>query len=339
MNPVSDKLGRPLRDLRISLTDQCNFRCAYCMPKEVFGPDFQFLRRDHLLNDDEIVLSAVAFTQLGIKKIRLTGGEPLLRPNLPKLIRNLRDRTGIEDISLTTNGMLLPRLATDLKEAGLARINVSLDSLNEERFRLMSGDKGSPDAVIKGIDAADAAGLPTKINMVAKQGVNEDDILPMLEYFRDRSMTLRFIEYMDVGESNNWKIDQVVPAKSILERIKSRWLFEPVDPDYRGEVASRYRFLDTNSEFGIITSITSPFCQNCNRVRISADGKIYTCLFASRGASLRDFLRSSGSPNLDDVIEFIAKIWLGRSDQYSENRNSGTKKTDTKKVEMSYIGG
>lgn len=260
----------------------------------------------------------------------------MLRRNLDQLIANIVSETGVSDISLTTNGALLPRHADKLKAAGLKRINVSLDSLNTERFSQMNGNRATPQTVLKGIDAAEKAGLSVKVNMVAKLGFNEIDILPMIDYFRERRITLRFIEYMDVGESNKWKLNQVVPAKQILEIISTKHAFEPVDPDYKGEVATRYRFLDTKNEFGIITSITNPFCQDCNRARLSADGKLYTCLFANTGTDLKRIVREGISQN--DFTQFVSKIWLGRDDQYSEDRNTG-KPAEARKVEMSYIGG
>lgn len=337
MQQAVDRLKRPLRDLRISVTDRCNFRCSYCMPQEIFGPDYAFLPQRAMLSNEEIVFAARSFARLGVQKIRLTGGEPLLRPNLDTLIASLVGETGIEDISLTTNASLLPRYAKKLKAAGLKRINISLDSLDTERFHLMSGGRSSPETVLRGIDAAEEAGLPMKINMVAKLGVNEQDILPMVDYFRERRITLRFIEFMDVGESNGWKLDQVVPAKRILELIASRYTFEPVDPEYRGEVASRYRFLDTGSEFGIITSISQPFCQDCNRARLSADGQLYTCLFATRGTDLKRKIRSGASQ--DELTSFVSNLWGLRDDQYSEDRSQGKPLNGDKKVEMSYIGG
>lgn len=337
MKTVADRLKRPLRDLRISVTDQCNFRCSYCMPKEIFGPEYAFLPKEVLLSNEEIVFAARSFVDLGVQKIRLTGGEPLLRPDLCDLISKLDSETEVEDISLTTNASLLPRFAQKLKAAGLHRINISLDSLDPERFALMSGGRSSPEAVIRGIEAAEKAGLKIKVNMVAKLGVNDIDILPMIEYFRNRRITLRFIEFMDVGETNGWKMDQVVPAKQILETIASRFSFEPVDPSYRGEVASRYRFLDTESEFGIITSITNPFCGDCNRARISAEGNLFTCLFATAGTDLKKQIRS-GIPQ-EDFTQYVSKLWISRDDQYSEDRSNGRPLKSDKKVEMSYIGG
>ncbi|EDY81387.1 molybdenum cofactor biosynthesis protein A [Verrucomicrobiia bacterium DG1235] len=307
------------------------------MPKEIFGPDYAFLPKGAMLSNEEIIFATRSFAKLGVKKIRLTGGEPLLRPDLSELIAGIANDTGIEDISLTTNASLLPRYAQKLKDAGLKRINISLDSLDTERFAQMSGGRSSPEAVLRGIDAAEKAGLPIKINMVAKLGVNEMDVLPMVNYFRERRITLRFIEFMDVGETNGWKMDQVIPAKQILETIGSRYEFEPVDPDYRGEVASRYRFTDTGSEFGIITSITNPFCGNCNRARLSAQGKLYTCLFATAGTDLKKRIRDG--IDQEEFTNFVSKLWISRDDQYSEDRSNGKALNGTKKVEMSYIGG
>lgn len=338
MKDVVDTLGRPLRDLRISLTDRCNFRCSYCMPKEVFGPDYAFLPKSALLSGDEIVSLARCFAALGIQKVRLTGGEPLLRPDLVEIVRRIAGEIGVPDVSLTTNGSLLPRYARALKDAGLARVNVSLDSLDPARFRLMSGDRSSPETVLRGIDAAEAAGLPVKINMVAKRGANEQDILSMVAYFRERRMTLRFIEFMDVGETNHWRRDEVVPEIQILNTIRSAFEFEPVDPEYRGEVAARYRFTDNGVEFGIITSITQPFCRDCNRARLSADGKLYTCLFATQGADIKAFMR--GGATASELTERIAQIWGRRKDRYSEERSAAaTKPASGQKIEMSYIGG
>lgn len=337
MNPTVDTLGRPLRDLRISVTDRCNFRCSYCMPAEIFGPDYAYLPKKAVLSYEEISMIAQSFVTLGVKKIRITGGEPLLRRDLETLIHKLVNEVGVEDISLTTNGILLPKLSGKLKAAGLHRVNVSLDSLDPERFAKMNGGRGKPDQVIAGIDAALEAGLSIKVNMVAQLGTNEEDILPMVDYFKKRAITLRFIEYMDVGESNRWKLDQVVPAKQILEKIGSKHEFEAIDPSYKGEVASRYRFLDTDCEFGIITSISKPFCGDCNRVRLSAEGKLYTCLFATTGTDLKSKVRSGATQN--ELTDFVSKIWITRSDKYSEDRSQGKQLSSKGKVEMSYIGG
>ncbi|MBC2607208.1 GTP 3',8-cyclase MoaA [Pelagicoccus albus] len=337
MSQVKDQLNRPLRDLRISLIDRCNLRCSYCMPKEVFGPDYAFLPKTSLLSNEEILFVAKSFVELGVQKLRLTGGEPLLRPNLDSLISYLYQNTGVKDISLTTNGLLLPRYADKLKRAGLRRINVSLDSLDPARFAVMSGGKSDPEAVLRGITAAEKAGLPVKVNMVAKQGVNEMDILPMVDFFRSKGITLRFIEFMDVGETNRWSLKEVVPAKRILDLISEKYEFEAVDPDYKGEVATRYRFKDTRSEFGIITSITNPFCGDCNRARISADGKLYTCLFSNQGTDLRKSIREGITQ--DEFTNYVSKLWSKRDDRYSEDRSQSKSPVKRKKIEMSYIGG
>lgn len=307
------------------------------MPSEIFGPDYAFLPRKALLSYEEIVRVAKSFQLLGVKKIRLTGGEPLLRRDLDQLIAMLSEAVPEVELSLTTNGTLLPLHAKKLKEAGLKRINVSLDSLDEERFAQMNGERSTPEKVLKGIDAAEEAGLSLKVNMVAKRGVSDADILPMVDYFHDRKITLRFIEFMDVGETNQWNLKEVIPAKEILDTIATKHKFEAVDPDYRGEVARRYRFTDNGSEFGIITSITNPFCGDCNRARISAEGKLYTCLFATHGTDLKTFLRSTYSD--EELTQFLSKIWIQRKDRYSEDRASGIPVSNTKKIEMSYIGG
>ncbi len=330
-----DVLKRPLRDLRISVTDQCNFRCAYCMPKEIFGPDYTFLEKEEVLSNVEILRLARSFAKLGIEKIRLTGGEPLLRKELVPLVRELSAIESVKDLSLTTNATLLPRFAKPLKEAGLSRVNVSLDGLGDAVFKQMNGGRGSVQAVLNGIDAAIDAGLDLKVNMVAKKGANQSEILPMVRYFRKRRITLRFIEYMDVGNSNQWKLDEVVSAKEILDTIRREFEFEPIDPNYRGEVANRYRFTDLPVEFGIINSITKPFCRDCNRARLSADGKLYTCLFAREGYDLKSLLRSGAEDN--ELTNTISKIWLHRSDRYSEERAGLDENRE--KVEMSYIGG
>ena len=332
---VIDKLGRPIRDLRISLTDQCNFRCNYCMPKEVFGPEYAFLPKIELLDNNEVVLLVRCFAKLGIEKVRLTGGEPLLRRDLVDLVRAISKVEGVRDLSLTTNGSLLPRYARDLKEAGLNRINVSLDSLDKDIFQKMSGGRGDPKTVISGIDASLEAGLSIKTNMVVRKGVNESEILPMVSYFRERRITLRFIEYMDVGNTNQWKLNEVFPAKKILDTIKECYQFAPVDPNYRGEVAARYRYADIPVEFGLINSITKPFCSDCNRARLSANGKLYTCLFASDGHDLKTLVRTRNDEA--GIVEAISKIWINRHDRYSEVRASENQAS--KKIEMSYIGG
>jgi len=333
--PPIDKLSRPIRDLRISLTDRCNFRCSYCMPREVFGPDYAFLPRKEILSYEEITRVARCFARIGVQKIRLTGGEPLLRRELPKLIGNLVDIEGIEEVSLTTNGVLLARHARDLKESGIRRINLSLDSLDEERFRKINGDKGDPSQVIEGLEAALAAELSVKVNMVVQKGVNDKDVLPMANFFKKRGITLRYIEFMDVGNSNQWQLDKVFSAKEILNTISKEHELEPLDPNYKGEVASRYRYKGTNTEIGIISSVTKPFCSNCHRARLSADGSLYTCLFATKGFDLKSIIREEISE--EALSERISDIWIQRKDRYSEER--ADTKVKSPKVEMSFIGG
>jgi len=330
-----DRRGRPMRDLRISVTDRCNFRCVYCMPREVFGKDFQFLDRKALLTFEEITRVARIFQQLGIEKIRLTGGEPLVRRNLENLVAQLAAIDGM-DLTLTTNGSLLPQKAAALRQAGLQRVTVSLDSLDDAVFRAMNDVDFPVEKVLRGIDAAAAAGLtPIKVNMVVKRGVNDQSIVPMARFFRERGQILRFIEYMDVGHSNGWKMDQVVTAEEIVRRIDRELPLEPVGANYRGEVAKRWRYRDGSGEIGVIASVTQAFCGECTRLRISAEGQIYTCLFATSGHDLRGQLRSGASD--EAIAQWIARIWNARSDRYSEIRGEQTVKTQ--KIEMSYIGG
>jgi cyclic pyranopterin phosphate synthase len=331
---VVDTFGRPLHDLRISVTDRCNFRCVYCMPKEVFGRGYQFLERGQLLTFEELERLARIFVGLGVQKIRLTGGEPLVRRELEKLVALLRP-LGAE-VTMTTNGSLLAEKARALKDAGLERVTVSLDSLDDAVFKCMN-DVGFPVAkVLEGIAAAAEVGLaPIKINMVVKRGLNEASILDMARHFRGTGHILRFIEFMDVGHSNGWRLDDVVPAAEIVRTINAVYPLEPVDPNYRGEVAERYRYADGQGEIGVIASVTQPFCQDCSRARLSADGKLFTCLFATSGHDLRALVRGGAS---DDQIErAIAGVWAVRVDRYSEIRSSQT--VDLPKVEMSYIGG
>jgi len=336
--PVRDTLKRPLRDLRISVTDRCNFRCPYCMPREVFGPGYPFLRDPQLMTLGELTRIARAFTALGVEKIRLTGGEPLLRPDVPELVRTLKHTLRVPDVALTTNGWLLEKSAPALKAAGLDRINVSVDSLNEETAGRLNGLGFSTSRVLRGIDAAAAQGLPVKINCVLQRGVNDSEILALAAYFRERGHTLRFIEFMDVGNTNRWSSDSVVPAREIVERIGAAWPIEPVGPAYRGEVASRYRYRDGAGEIGVISSVTEPFCRDCHRARLSADGKLYTCLFASLGWDILGCLRSGADDNT--LVEFAARIWRGRMDRYSDERAEALAAGETRaKVEMSYIGG
>lgn len=333
---LTDTLNRPLRDLRISITDRCNFRCTYCMPREVFGQDYVFLPRTELLSFEEIVRVARVCVGYGVQKIRLTGGEPLVRKDLEHLISALREIDGLQEIALTTNGSALARKARGLKEAGLDRVTVSLDSLDDAVFTRMN-DVGFPVArVLEGIEAAARAGLtPLKINMVVKRGVNDHSILEMAEHFRHSGHILRFIEFMDVGHTNGWKMDEMVSAREIVETISSRYPLEPTDANYRGEVAARYRYADGAGEVGVIASVTMPFCGACSRARLSADGKLYTCLFGTRGHDIRALLR--GGVTDDDLAGMIGSIWHRRADRYSELRSEET--IDLPKVEMSYIGG
>ncbi len=330
-----DTLGRPLRDLRISVTDRCNFRCVYCMPKEIFGRDFEFLKREQLLSFEEIERLARLFHRHGTRKIRLTGGEPLVRRELEVLVGRLAKLPEL-DLTMTTNGLLLPQKAEPLKAAGLKRLTISLDSLDEQVFQAMNDVGASVERVLRGIEAAEQAGFsPLKINMVVKRSANLDSVLPMARYFRERGHILRFIEFMDVGHTNGWKLDEVVPARQIVELIDAEMPLEPAEANYRGEVANRYRYWDGGGEIGLIASVTQPFCQDCTRIRLSADGKLYTCLFAVEGHDLRALLRSGASDQ--QVIDTINGIWRRRTDRYSEIRSNET--VDLPKVEMSYIGG
>ncbi len=330
-----DTLGRPLRDLRISVTDRCNFRCTYCMPKEVFGRDYPFLRRDQLLTFEEIARLADAFVASGVEKIRLTGGEPLLRKDVERLVAMLAERPGL-DLTLTTNGSLLPQKAQLLADAGLRRVTVSLDALEDEVFRAMNDVDFPVARVLEGIDAAAAAGLtPVKVNMVVKRGVNEESILPMARRFHGTGHVLRLIEFMDVGATNGWRLDDVVPAREIVDAIDAELPLEPLAPSYRGEVATRYRYVDGGGEIGVIASVTQPFCGDCTRARISAEGKLYTCLFALRGHDLRALVR--GGATDEELQATIARVWGNRADRYSELRSEQT--PSLPKVEMSYIGG
>ncbi|HET9345579.1 MAG TPA: GTP 3',8-cyclase MoaA [Candidatus Limnocylindrales bacterium] len=343
MGPL-DTLGRPLRDLRISVTDRCNFRCTYCMPKEVYGRDYAFLPRDQVLSFEEIERAARAFVELGVRKLRLTGGEPLVKRDLPDLVAMLAALRTPEgeplDLTLTTNGAALRALARPLKAAGLQRITVSLDSLDDAVFGAMNGIDFPVARVLEGIDAALAAGLtPLKVNMVVRRGVNEDSVVPMAGWARDLGVTLRFIEYMDVGHSNGWRLDEVVSAGDLVAAVTGRWPAEPADAAYRGEVADRWRYLDGRGEFGIISSVTVPFCRDCTRARLSADGKLYTCLFAVDGLDVRAVLRDGSTD--EQLAAFLADAWRARSDRYSELRTLSTRasRPDLPKVEMFAMGG
>ena len=332
---ITDTFSRPLHDLRISVTDRCNFRCVYCMPKEVFGKKFQFLSREELLTFEEIQVLAGAFHTIGVRKIRLTGGEPLVRRQIGQLVGMLSVLPDI-DLTMTTNGILLPRAAEDLKAAGLKRVTISLDSLDNDVFQAMNDVGASVEDVLLGVEAAERAGLhPIKINMVVKRGVNEASVLPMARYFKERGHILRFIEYMDVGHTNGWRMDDVVPSAEIVEIVGTEMALEPVEANYRGEVANRYRYADGEGEIGLIASVTQPFCQDCTRVRLSADGMLYTCLFAVQGHDLREAVRSGASH--EELVATISSIWTRRIDRYSELRSAATE--GLQKVEMSYIGG
>ena len=335
MDPVVDTRARPLRDLRISVTDRCDFRCVYCMPKEVFGRDFEFLRRSELLTFEEIARVARIGAELGVHKLRLTGGEPLLRRDLERLVEMLAGIDGIDDIAMTTNGSLLPRKARALADAGLRRVTVSLDSLDDAVFGAVNDVDFPVARVLEGIAAAAGAGLPVKVNMVVKRGLNDGSVLDMARHFRGTGHVLRLIEYMDVGTTNGWQMDDVVPAAELVETIGAEWALEPVDPAYAGEVARRYRYADGGGEIGVIASVTQPFCHDCSRARLSAEGRLYTCLFAAAGHDLRRRLRGEGGDA--DVEAFLRRIWGRRSDRYSEIRTAET--SDRPKVEMSHIGG
>jgi len=333
--PPTDRLGRRLRDLRVSVTDRCNFRCRYCMPREVFGPGFEFLPRGELLSYEEIARLARIAAGFGVRKVRLTGGEPLLRRDLPVLVAMLAEIPGIE-LALTTNGALLERAAPELAAAGLDRVTVSLDSLDDAVFRAMNDADFPVARVLAGIDAALAARLaPVKVNAVVHRGVNDHTVVDLARRFRGTGVTVRFIEYMDVGSTNGWRLTDVVPGEEIVRRIAEELPLEPVPPDYPGEVACRYRYADGSGEVGIVTSVTRPFCGDCTRARLSAEGVLYTCLFATRGTDLKGPLRAGASD--EELAARLAGVWSARDDRYSEVRSAAT--AGLPKVEMSYIGG
>ena len=332
-------MGRPLKDLRISVTDRCNFRCTYCMPAEIFGESYKFLPKNEILSFEEIARLARIFVEFGVNKLRITGGEPLLRTDLHKLIAMLTGMPGLEDLTLTTNAFLLPQQAQQLKDAGLQRVTISLDTLDDEVFKEMNGRGISIDRVLQGIDAAAAVGLaPIKINAVVQKGVNDHTVVDLARHFKNSGHIVRFIEYMDVGNRNGWKWDQVVPAAEIVQQIDAEMPLEPVDSNYPGEVANRYRYRDGQGEIGVISSVSQPFCANCTRSRLSTDGKLYTCLFASTGVSLRDEMRAGASD--DDLRNLITRIWTRRTDRYSEERTElASLQNVPAKVEMYQIGG
>jgi cyclic pyranopterin phosphate synthase len=333
---MRDKRGRPMHDLRISVTDRCNFRCVYCMPREVFGPHFTFVPREGLLTFEEITRVAKLFVGLGVEKIRLTGGEPLLRRDLERLVEMIA-KTGVGDLTLTTNGALLTRnKARALRDAGLMRVTVSLDALDDATFRNITDNEIPVGRVLDAIDFAAAAGLhPVKIDAVVKRGVNDPEVVGLARRFRGTGHIVRFIEYMDVGNSNQWRSDDVVPAREIVAMIAAEWPVEPLDANYFGEVAERWRYLDGAGEFGVISSVTQPFCGSCTRARLSSEGELFTCLFAANGTDLRSLVR--GGATDDDLLEAITRVWHARDDRYSEVRSEETR--DAPRVEMSHIGG
>ncbi|KAB2330893.1 GTP 3',8-cyclase MoaA [Bacillus mesophilum] len=333
---IRDQLKRPLRDLRISVIDRCNFRCTYCMPADIFGPDFAFLPRSELLTYEEIDRLARIFVDLGVEKIRLTGGEPLMRKDLPVLVGMLSKIEGLNDIGLTTNAVLLPKYAKSLKQAGLKRVNISLDSLKDELFGEINGRGVGIKPVLKGITSAKEAGLGVKINMVVKKGLNDEEIVPMAKFCKEEGLQLRFIEYMDVGSTNGWKMDDVVTKQEIFNLLSEHFLLDPVDPDYFGEVAKRYRYKDKNVDVGFITSVSESFCSSCTRSRLSANGQIFTCLFNGNGHDLKEFMRAGASD--EEIRQRVISIWDGRKDRYSDERTAETA-ANRKKIEMSYIGG
>ncbi len=336
---IRDALDRPLHDLRISLLDRCNFRCPYCMPETEFHDDYEFLSRSQRLTHEEILKVAAVATGLGVSKLRLTGGEPLLDKKLPGLVAGLAALEGVEDLAMTTNAMLLAPIAGKLAEAGLDRVTISLDSLDEAVFKTMSGGRGDLGKVLEGVAAAASAGLaPIKINVVVERGVNDHTILDLLEYFRGTGHIVRLIEYMDVGNRNGWRMNQVVPSKELLAMVQARWPVQPVDRNYAGEVARRYQYADGEGEIGFISSVTEPFCGSCSRARLSSDGMLYTCLFATQGTDLREPLRNGA--DADELSDILSRIWLQRADRYSELRRPEVAEHHVlRKVEMYRIGG
>ena len=333
---IKDQRGRGLTDLRISLTDRCNLRCTYCMPKELFDSDYQFLRKSEWLRFTELDDLVDGFVQLGVRKVRLTGGEPLLRPGLSKYIHGLKHRHKIDDIAITTNGLRLAEKVSELKEVGLDRVTVSLDALDPKIAGEMNGLGVAPKAVLAGIEAALSVGFTVKVNMVVQRGVNDGELLPMAQHFKELGVTLRFIEFMDVGNHNGWQMNRVVSGREILELIQSVHAVEAVDLTSDMEVAKRYRYADGSAEFGLITSVTQPFCGGCTRARVSADGKLYTCLFANEGLDLKTFIRSQDYSK-EKLYKLLAKHWSARGDHYSDLRSASVESKE--KVEMSYIGG
>lgn len=336
---ITDKLGRPIRDLRLSVTDRCNFRCDYCMPKEIFGDDFVFLPKDELLTFDEMVRIAQVYTQLGVKKIRITGGEPLLRRDLDKLIYQLNQLEGVEDIGLTTNGLLLKKHGQKLYDAGLRRINVSLDAIDDAVFQDINNRNIKASTILQQIDYAVAIGFQVKVNVVVQKGVNDDQIVPMVQYFKDKDVQIRFIEFMDVGNDNGWDFSKVVSKDEMLEMIEQNFDIEPVAPKYYGEVAKYYQHKDNKAQFGLITSVSQSFCSTCTRARLSSDGKFYGCLFSTvDGFNVKSFMRNGATDN--ELFEQFKALWNIRDDRYSDERTEQTvANRKRKKINMNYIGG
>jgi cyclic pyranopterin phosphate synthase len=335
---VTDTLSRPLRDLRISVIDRCNYRCPYCMPADIYGEDYAFLPRRHWLTAGELKRVAGVFMQLGVTKLRLTGGEPLLRRDIVDIVAKLSSLSGLDDLALTTNGTRLAEQARDLHAAGLRRVTVSVDSLDETVFKEMSGGRGDIHGVLEGIKAAQSAGLdPIKLNVVVQKGKNDHTVMDLLDYVRGSGLILRFIEYMDVGTLNGWRLDEVVSSRELVEKISARWPLEPLDRNYLGEVAQRYAFADGQGEIGFISSVSEPFCGACHRARLSADGTIYTCLFASEGINLRDPLRAGASDA--DLAGLLQNIWRQRADRYSELREKRSDASGEARIEMYRMGG
>ncbi len=339
---IKDTLGRRVRDLRISVTDRCNFRCPYCMPAEIFGERYEFLKREEILSFEEIARLTKIFVRFGVEKIRITGGEPLVRSNVVELIGALADIDGVNDLAMTTNGFLLPRYAAALRDAGLHRLTVSLDALDDEVFKQMSGRPYGPEKVLEGIAAARDAGFtPLKINVVVQRGVNEHTLIETAELFRSTGDIVRFIEFMDVGNLNDWDLSQVVSAQEIVDIIGSRYLLEPIDANYLGEVASRYRYVDGKGEIGVIASVTQPFCGDCTRARLTTEGRLVTCLFATRGTDLKSPLRDGATD--EELADIVERVWLARRDRYSELRSANTDLASSgvgsEKIEMFRLGG
>ena len=338
---VTDKFGRPVRDLRISVTDRCNFRCPYCMPAEVYGEKYEFLPRPHILSFEEIERLTRLFVRIGVSKVRITGGEPLVRANLPDLVSKLCVIDGINDVALTTNGYLLENNAQQLKDAGLNRLTISLDSIDPDVFKEMSGRPQGPANTLAGIKTAASLGFKQiKINVVVQRGVNEHTLVDTARYFKGTGAIVRFIEFMDVGTKNGWELSQVFTSDEVIQTINAEFPLEPIEPNYKGEVASRYRYVDGSGEIGVISSVSKPFCGDCTRARLSTDGKLITCLFASGGTDLKTPMRSGATDA--ELAAIITKVWTGRNDRYSELRSSDTEfenDSDDSKVEMYYIGG